>query len=198
MSEQDTVIAWTRQVPQVWDEIQQTGTYRVLEEYVRAKNLEISDYFIGLYRWLTECCRPHVAAMPEDAKYPVWLALTEAQRLGAAPDTISLTLEVPREALFIVDYDKWGYRVNDWYVPKDAADEAAHNAELETLGISNEAMLIMSDKGNYYPAMKNKIIRSWQRILDGPNENMDNNVGCIWEIKREWVKEVEVYDQPFD
>ena len=198
MAEQDTMIAWTRQVPQVWDEIQQTGSYLVLEEYVRAKNLEISDYYIGLYRWLTECCRPQVPAMPAHAKFPVWLALTEAQRLGAATDTISLTLEIPRDALFIVDYDKWGYRVNDWYVPKDAADEAAHNEELERLGISNEAMLIMTDKGNFYPAMKTKIIRSWQRILDGPNENMDNNVGCVWEIKREWVREVEVYDKPFE
>ena len=191
--QQDTVIAWTRQVPQVWEEIQRTGTYLVLEEYVRAKNLEISDYYIGLYRWLTESCRPLVPSMPAEAKVPVWLALTEAQRLGEAENTISLTLEVPRDALFIIDYDKWGYRVNDWYVPRDAADEAAHNEELERLGIANEAMLIITDKGNYYPAMKSKIVRSWQRVLEGPNQNMDNNVGVIWEIKREWVKDVEFY-----
>ena len=191
--QQDTVIAWTRQVPQVWEEIQRTGTYLVLEEYVRAKNLEISDYYIGLYRWLTESCRPLVPSMPAEAKFPVWLALTEAQRLGEAENTISLTLEVPRDALFIIDYDKWGYRVNDWYVPRDAADEAAHNEELERLGIANEAMLIITDKGNYYPAMKSKIVRSWQRVLEGPNQNMDNNVGVIWEIKREWVKDVEFY-----
>ena len=40
-----TVKAWTRQVPQVWEELQQTGRYLVKEEYVRAKNAEISDYY---------------------------------------------------------------------------------------------------------------------------------------------------------
>lgn len=36
----------------------------------------------------------------------------------------------PREQMLIVDYDKWGYRINNWYVPLDADDEARHNAEL--------------------------------------------------------------------
>lgn len=33
-----TTILWTRQVPQVWDEIQKNGVYRVKEEYIRIKN----------------------------------------------------------------------------------------------------------------------------------------------------------------
>ena len=64
------VRAWTRQVPQVWDEIQSTGRYRVREEYVRAKNAEISDYYIELYRWLTMMCRDRIA-MPDDAEFPI-------------------------------------------------------------------------------------------------------------------------------
>lgn len=190
----DTYTAWTRQVPEVWDEIQRTGTYLVLEEYVRAKNLDISDYYIELYRWLTEMCRSHVPLMPAEAKFPVWLALTDDQRLAPTPGTVSFTLKVPHDAIYLVDYDKWGYRVNHWYIPLDAEDEARHNAELASMGIANEAALITSDKGNYYPAMKSKIVRSWQRLFDGPNENMSNNVGVIWEIRPEWVEEVEFYD----
>ena len=185
--------AWTRQVPNVWDEIQTTGHYLVLEEYVRAKNAEISDYYIGLYRWLTEMCRGRVK-MPPEAKFPVWLALTEEQRLPAAPNTISLTLDVPEESLFILDIDRWGYRVNLWYVPTDAADEAAHNEELARYGIGNEAALFVGEQGNHYPMLKRKIEASWPRILEKPNERMDLNVGVVWEILPEWVKEVEVYE----
>lgn len=188
-----TIRAWTRQVPQVWEEIQSTGRYRVREEYVRNKNLEISDYYIELYRWLTEMCRNRVA-MPDDADFPIWLALTEAQRLPPTPNTISLTLDVPEEALFILDYDRWGYRVNHWYVPRDAADEAAHNKELERFGIANEAALITGNLGNHHPALKKKIQASWVRMLDAPNSNMDLNVGVIWEILPDWVAEVEVYE----
>ena len=188
------VRAWTRQVSQVWDEIQATGRYMVREEYVREKNLEISDYYIELYRWLTEMCRAKMTTMPPEAKFPIWLAMTEAQRLGPAPNTISLTLEVPEDNLFLVDYDKWGYRVNHWYVPRDKEDERAHNAELERYGISNEASLITGQAGNFHPMLKRKVQASWQRVVEGPNENMDLNVGCIWEILPEWVVEVESYD----
>ena len=187
-----TVRAWTRQVPQVWDEIKSTGRYIVLEEYVRAKNAEISDYYIGLYRWLTEECRSRVS-MPDDAKFPIWLALTEEQRLPKAPNTISMTLDVPEDVLFVLDYDLWGYRVNLWYVPRDAADEAAHNEELARFGIGNEAALITTELGNHHPMLKRKIQGSWQRTLEAPNPRMDLNVGVIWEILPEWVKEVEVY-----
>ena len=188
-----TILAWTRQVPQVWDEIQQTGRYLVLEEYVRAKNAEISDYYIELYRWFTEEARKRID-MPEEARFPIWLALCEEQRLAPASDTISLTLELPESSVMIVDYDKWGYRVNHWYVPLDADDERAHNEELERYGIGNEAALITGQQGNFYPALKRKIQASWSRVFDPPNPRMDLNVGTIWEIRREWVKDVEVYD----
>lgn len=189
-----TTRAWTRQVPQVWEEIQTTGRYLVLEEYVRAKNQEISDYYIELYRWFTEEARSRVN-MPAEAKFPVWLSLTQEQRLGPAPNTISLTLDIPDDCLVIVDYDKWGYRVNHWYVPKDAEDERAHDEELKRFGIGNEASLITGEQGNFYPALKRKIQASWSRVFDAPNPRMDLNVGVVWEIRPEWVVEVEDYNE---
>lgn len=194
MSNDETVLAWTRQVPEVWDEIQKTGRYMVKEEYVRTKNGDISDYYLAMYRWLSHGCQSRVADFPEGADLPIWLALTENQRLGAVENAISLTLEVPRSSLFVLDYDRWGYRLNNWYVPTDAEDERRHNEELERMGIGNEAALIDSQKGNFYPALKTKIIRSWDRVFEHPNPDMNLNVGIIWEIRPEWVKEVEFYD----
>lgn len=188
----DTVTVWTRQVLQVWEELQRTGVYRVRESYVRDKNGPISDYYLELYRWYTHQCRKHVS-IPEELEYPIWLALTEESRLPPAEHTVSLTLEIPESCLFIIDYDKWGYRVNHWYIPLDKEDEQRHNEELKRCGIGNEALLIMTDKGNYYPMLRQKIIRSWERMFTAPSENPDANVGTTWELRREWVREVEFY-----
>lgn len=187
-----TVIAWTRQVPEVWEELRRSGSYHVREDYVRAKNGPIADYYLELYRWYTGRCRSFLS-FPEGLTCPIWLALTEATRLPPAEHTVSLTLEVPRDSLFIIDYDKWGYRVNHWYIPESAEDERRYNEELRRCGIDNEALLIMTDKGNYYPMIRQKIIRSWDRLFAGPSANLDANVGTVWEIKADWVREVEIY-----
>lgn len=187
-----TIRAWTRQVSQVLEELEKTGRYYVREEYVREKNGEISDYYLELYRWYTDRCRQYIS-IPPGLQLPVWLSLTEDSRLPPAPGTVSLTLDIPEKHVFIVDYDKWGYRVNDWYVPLDAEDEKKHNQLLQNSGIGNEALLIMSDKGNHYPMIKQKIIRSWDRIFTCPAEDMSANVGTVWEIKAEWLIKVEHY-----
>ena len=97
-----------------------------------------------------------------------------------------------RIADVIADMDKWGYRVNYMYVPLDPADERRHNEELQRMGIGNEAALVSGPKGNFYPLMKQKILKSWDRVFV-PSENMDNNVGTIWEIKPEWIRGVDRY-----
>ena len=58
------MIAWTRQTPQVWDELQSTGSYHVREAYIRSKNGPISDYYLELYRWYTLRCRSYLT-IPE-------------------------------------------------------------------------------------------------------------------------------------
>lgn len=195
MADAGTTRTWTRQVAQVMDEIEQTGRYLVREEYVRAKSDSIADYYLELYRWLTNKCRQHaVADIPADATLPIWLSMTEGQRLPAAAGTVSLTLDVPNENLFVLDYERWGYRVNDWYLPADQADEEAFKAELARVGIGSEASLITSDKGNFYPHLKQKMTRSWDRLFDGANPDMEHNVGVVWEIRPEWVVGVERYE----
>lgn len=184
---------WTRQDAAVRHALDTDGLYIVREEYVRAKNDSISDYYLELYRWYTAGCRRYMD-IPKEATLPIWLALTESARLPAAPGTVSLTLDIPEDQLFIVDYDKWGYRVNNWYVPNDPEDERRHDEELKNYGIVNEAMLTMDGRGNFYPMLRQQIIRSWDRIFTTPSADDEHNVGTCWIIRREWVKEVEIYD----
>ena len=187
------VTAWTRQDLAVWDTLRRDGVYTAREEYVRAKSGPIADYYLEAYRWFTRVSRDYLE-IPQELTVPIWLAITPEGRLPGAAGTVSLTLEVPKDQLLVVDYNKWGYRINDWYVPLDAKDEARHDEELRRLGIGNEALLILSEKGNYYPQLRQKIIRSWGRIFTPSATDPNDNVGTVWWLRREWVKEVEFYD----
>lgn len=188
----ETVRAWTRQVTQVLDEIDRSGRYVVKEEYVRLKNGSIADHYIEHYRWLTRQGRRHID-IPQDLDLPIWLALTEDQRLGCARGNVSLTLEVPQDKLLIVDYERWGYQLNDMYVPSSPQDENLFNAELRKYGISNEASLITGNMGNFYPILKQKVLKSWDRVFT-PSPVISENVGCIWELRPEWIVHIERYD----
>ena len=92
----------------------------------------------------------------------------------------------------ITEVERWGYRVNYMYIPLDAEDEKEHEAELKKYGIGNETALIQTSKGNFYPLLKRKIIKSWQRLFEPPRDSaLVVTQGTVWELRREWLQGVE-------
>lgn len=178
---------WTRQVPEVLKELQETGVYRVKREYIEKKNDTIADFYIELYEWYTREAR-HYIEIPSELKYPVWLSTSEDNMLQPVENTVILELEIPEENYLVCSMERWGYRVNYWYVPLDTEDEEKHKQELKRLCIAAEDDLILTDKGNFYLLLRRKIIGSWQRVFTMPPLNKQDEVGSAWEIRREWVK----------
>ena len=162
------------------------------EEYIREKSDTIADYYLSAYRWLTNKASSYIQ-IPNDTSLPYWIALSEAQRLGEAKGMVSLHLEIPSDEIVIIDYNKWGYALNYMYVPDNDDDERDHDERMKAVGINNEALLFTTDKGNFFPQQKQEILRSWDKIFT-PSEDIDENVGCVWEIKKSWIVEVETYD----
>lgn len=188
-----TVTLWTRQVPEVWEELQASGIYYVKEEYIRKKNAEISDYYLGLYRWYTNEAKNYIE-IPKEASYPVWLSVDESSMLQPTEGTIVLKVEAPEESVAYCNIDAWGYVVNYWYVPLDGADAARHKEELRRYGVAEEDELISTSKGNFYPVLKRKIMDSWKRVFTMPAKDKNGMVATVWELKKEWVKEVRSYE----
>ena len=182
---------WTRQTKEVWEELQRTGRYYVKKEYIQMKNDTIADYYLELYEWYTKKARKYID-IPEDLKYPIWMNVSEDMMLQLAEDTVIFKLEIPDGNYVICNYDKWGYRMNYWYVPLDEEDEKKHNEELKKYGIASEDSLITGNMGNFYPLLKKKIIDSWDRIFTIIPESPEMTVGTCWELRREWVKEVRI------
>lgn len=192
--EGETITLWTRQVPQVWEELKRKGRYIVKEEYIRIKNDTIADYYIQLYRWYTREAKKHIT-LPEDAVFPIWFSVTDEMMLQLTENTIILKVEVPKTQVVIANMEAWGYVVNYWYVPLNEEDAKAHAEELKRQGVTEEDTLISTSKGNFYPLLKQKIISSWSRVFTMPPANNNLAVATTWEIRKEWVKEVYHYEE---
>lgn len=185
----DKVKLWTRQHKNVLDELEKYGVYRVKKEYILEKMDTISNYYLNLYEWYGRNAAK-IVPRPEGAIYPIWLSTSSEMMLQPTEDTIILEIEVDRKDVIYTDVNKWGYVVNYFYLPIDPEDEEIHNKELKKFGISDESSLIMSDKGNFYPLLKNKIIKSWERLFEPFDEKSTLSQATIWEIKREWVVDI--------
>ena len=72
---------YTRQSKKVLEELENTGVYRVKEEYIRMKNDSISEYYLRLYRWFAERCRERID-VPQGCSFPIWLSMHDEYRLS--------------------------------------------------------------------------------------------------------------------
>lgn len=185
-----TVKAWTRQDRRIMDDIERLGRYTAKREYIREKNMEIADYYLDLYDWYTRKAQG-IVERPADAEYPIWLFLDKASRLPPIEGTVCLELDVPRELIVFTDVERWGYRVNYMYIPLNDADARTHEEELKRNGIMNETALIQTSKGNFYPLLKQKIIKSWNRVFADVSTGSGLCQGTIWEIRKEWISGIE-------
>lgn len=185
----DKVKLWTRQHNNVLNELEKYGVYRVKKEYILEKMDTISDYYLGLYEWYVKNAAK-IVPLPEGVMYPIWLSISPEMMLQPIDDTIILEIEVDRKDVIYTDVNKWGYVVNYFYLPIDPEDERRHNEELKKFGIGDETSLIMGHKGNFYPLLKNKIIKSWERLFEPFDDKSTLSQATLWEIKKEWVVDI--------
>ena len=192
IEEDEYVTLWTRQVSEMLDEIKEYGLYKVKEEYIRKKNDTISDYYLKLYKWFTGEAKKYIDAKGD---YPIWLSVADEFRLRPVEGTVTLRLRVPSKEVLLCNYDAWGYTVNYFYVPLDEADKARHKDELTKNGLVSDDELFLTSKGNFYPLLKREVVKSWERIFTlKPTDLNACLVAVTWEIKKEWIEEVEYYE----
>lgn len=68
-------------------------------------------------------------------------------------------------------------------MPLDEADEKAHMEELKKYGIASEDSLVTTSKGNFYPLLRQKIIKSWVEFLRFSRMIRPSMVGILLEVK---------------
>ena len=100
---------------------------------------------------------------------------------------VILELEIEESLITRVNFTKWGMILNYSYIPADEADDKRHKELLEAYGVS-DTQAYMSQ---FYPEIKREIRESWKRLFDDDIQiGSDGCYGNIWEVRREWVKNV--------
>ena len=192
--EDEYITLWTRQVSEIMKEIEENGIYKVKEEYIRKKNDTISDYYLKLYKWFTREAKKYIET-EDEYLYPIWFSVSDEFRLRPVEGTVTLKLKIPSKDILLCNYDAWGYVVNYFYVPLDEADKLRHKEELAKYGLTSEDKLFLTAKGNFYPLLKRDVEKSWERIFTlKPDDEKACLVAVVWEIKKEWIEEVEHYE----
>ncbi|CAH2212725.1 DUF3841 domain-containing protein [Tepidibacter aestuarii] len=193
MNNKEKIKLWTRQHKNILDDLEENGIYRVKEEYIKQKLDTITPFYLKIYKWYAKE-GSKIVEKPKEVNYPIWLSTTNDLMLQPTEDTVVLELEVDKENVIITDQEKWGYVVNYWYIPLDREDERKHNEELKKYGISDESELFMSDKGNFYPLLRDKTKKSWNRLFDNNIRLCELTQATLWEIKKEWIVNIVYYE----
>ena len=113
----------------------------------------------------------------------VWKVLQETGRYTVKREYIIKDLKEHSE--LVLDTYEWLVKNGPDY--GDKADEKRHKELLEAYGVS-DTQAYMSQ---FYPEIKREIRESWKRLFDDDIQiGSDGCYGNIWEVRREWVKNV--------
>lgn len=176
---------WTKQHKNILRTLQESGRHIVEKAFLEEKYGDMTPYMAELYGWYVQKAAA-IVAKPDDVFYPVWVSLDHQSALKNDPDTVVLELLIDDSQVIKVDYDKWGAIVNYMYVPESAEDDQAHQELLASYGI-DDSQAYMS---NFYPMVKKKIIKSWERLFEPGEGSSDVQMGTIWEIQKDWIRNI--------
>ncbi|WMJ77440.1 MULTISPECIES: DUF3841 domain-containing protein [unclassified Sedimentibacter] len=180
------VRVWTKQNANILGDLDKNGRYIVKREYIQQKMEDHAQLYFDVYNWYRKAAE-EIAPVPDDAEYPIWVSLKESEKIPNSEGNVLLEIEVNEEDLITVDIEKWGRIVNYGYIPKDRADQREHDKMLSSYG-TNDCSAYMSP---FFPIIKKKIIKSWDRIFDESITLSPVRVGTLWELKKEWITKIE-------
>lgn len=184
MEQNSKVIMWAAQTQIVWRTVQQDGVSYVKKEYIDKKYGETAWIFRTAYDFFIRRFQMKVDK-PEEAKSPVWLYL-DPKWASAGPGTVLMKLEVPENQIVYFDMRRWSEVLNLSFVGEGKEE---FEKELQRQGV-RDSMEVFSKP--FYPLLKNKIQRSWDRIFEIENVEPQYIQGAVWCIKKEWIKDVTV------
>lgn len=183
--EVETLKLWTCQNKIVLDTIMKKGVYHVKREYVSNKYKEVSKVFLTSYDWFVGKGK-NVVKPPEGAEFPIW-TWTDAKYVEHFSDSVILEIEVKKDKAILFDSGKWNKILNLSYIPKDEKDDEIFKSELKRYNITDDSEAYMS---NFYPLLKSKIRKSWDRLFDESIRISGVKQAALWEIRKEWIVDV--------
>ena len=180
----DTIRAWTKQHKGVLENIKKNGRHTAKKEFIHQS--EEAMLTIDTYDWLVgELVK--ISSPPADADYPIWISLKRDATMLISPNTVIMELEIPADIVTYLNIPKWTAVNNYSYIPLDEEDKKRHTELLKMYGTCD----VKACMTEFYPEIKREIHESWSRVFDDSIKiGNDNAYGLIWEIKKDWIKNI--------
>lgn len=185
----DTVKLYTRQNDKTLAQLERDGRIINQRAYVRLHFGDMADHYLESYDWFTQEAAKRVSK-PEDVQASIWCSISPNNCLKPIPGTVVYVLKVPKEQVIYFDEGKWDYVLNRIYIPADEDDRLAYKKHLKALGVQNGFEFFQGRYRGMFPQEEERIRESWKRVFQIDNWTIFNVCGNIWEIRREWVRQI--------
>ena len=103
--------------------------------------------------------------------------------------TVIVKPSIPKEEVVITDIEKQAYVINFLYLSKNKEDYDTHKELLNNYQINDPTELIMGDLRNFYPQLKQKIKKNWDRLFEKYTIS-NTRQGTIWQICKKDIVEI--------
>lgn len=160
------------------------------------------------YYWITTQMEQHVPGK-ENVTFPLWCWVRFKN--GICPPKhrgtpvpgfeVKITFRKPENEVFVTDYRRYSFVLNNLYIPENATDHTAFQKELETQKITAEELKAIVRRDKYsvsrndatFLAVCKKIQNSFVRCI---TKDSDVLQGCVWRIHLKDVESIELLNDP--
>lgn len=181
-----------------------------LKELINKGYLEADEQYIDMnkmgptYKWVAEKMNEHVSN-EYNTKFPLWCWVKFKN--GICPPKhkgepvkgfdVKITFEKARKDVFVTDFRRYSFLLNNVYIPDSKYDKEQFDKELEKHGITAEELkaVVRTDKFDLQRKDKEfmdiccKIRKSFDKCIC---EDSDVLQGCIWRINLDEVSKIEI------
>lgn len=185
------MILWTIQPIEIWNLIQDTGTYQC--DPAKCSMPE----FVEAYQWLIRQMELRIGPRPDGVEYPVWAWYMQngkhkkpdlrSERWGYGPgdeDFVCIELEIPDEQVLLSVFDDWHVVLNNWILTDSMEESDRLEVYLESL-----------------PPIVQKTFRerNWEQVLlptpaeDAPPVDDKWVQATFWELRSDMVRDVRFF-----
>ena len=167
------------------------------------KKIDLEKYGFS-YQWITKQMERRVLEKG-NVQFPLWCwvkfkkGICPPKHRGSAVSgfDVKITFHKPEDEVFITDYRRYSFILNNIYIPKSIADQENFQKELDSHGVTSEDLRVVARPDKYgtcrndtaFLAACQKIGDSFERCI---TKDSDTLQGCVWRIYLSEVESIEL------
>ncbi|MBQ2938436.1 MAG: DUF3841 domain-containing protein [Clostridia bacterium] len=185
-------------------------TLEALKELLNTGYLECNEKYINInkasstYSWILKKMNERIPNT-DNIKYPLWAwvkfknGICPPKHKGEPVDgfEVKITFNKPNEEVFITDFRRYSFLLNNMYIPNNLKEKENFANELKENNITKEELkaFVRPDKYKTHRTDKlfletcKKIENSFDRCITSDSDVLQ---GCVWRINLSEIEKIEI------